>query len=48
MMNSPRCAEVHRLAAWGAETRDGHLLGGRNFDWEPAPIFDEERVADFL
>ncbi len=46
MMHSPL---LHRgctgFAAWSAQTRDGHLLVGRNFDWEPAPVFDEERIV---
>jgi len=45
LMNSPL---LHRgctgFAAWDTQTRDGHLLVGRNFDWEPAPVFDEERI----
>ena len=46
MMNSPL---IHRgctaFGAWGPRTRDGHLLLGRNFDWEAAPVFDEDRVV---
>jgi isopenicillin-N N-acyltransferase like protein len=32
------------FGAWGDFTVDGHLLCGRNFDWEADPIFDRERV----
>jgi isopenicillin-N N-acyltransferase like protein len=45
MMNSPLLrGGCTGFAAWGPQTRGGHLLVGRNFDWEPAPVFDEERV----
>lgn len=33
------------FGAWGAHTRDARLLAGRNFDWEAAPIFDQERLV---
>jgi isopenicillin-N N-acyltransferase like protein len=46
MMNSPL---IHRgctaFGAWGPRTRDGHLLVGRNFDWEAHPVFDEDRLV---
>jgi hypothetical protein len=46
MMNNPL---LHRgctaFGAWGARTRDGHLMTGRNFDWEAAPVFDEDRIV---
>lgn len=46
MMNSPlirqRCTA---FGAWGSQTRNQHLLHGRNFDWEAAPVFDEQRVV---
>ena len=32
------------FAAWRGTTVDGHLLCGRDFDWEAAPVFDEDRV----
>jgi isopenicillin-N N-acyltransferase like protein len=45
LMNSPL---LHwgctAFGAWGSRTRDGHLLTGRNFDWEAAPVFDEDRI----
>jgi hypothetical protein len=33
------------LAAAGTATRDGHLLIGRNFDFEGPPIFDREKAV---
>jgi isopenicillin-N N-acyltransferase like protein len=46
LMNSPL---IHwgctAFGAWGPQTRDGHLLTGRNFDWEAAPVFDEDRIV---
>jgi hypothetical protein len=35
------------FGAWGPRTRDGHLMSGRNFDWEAAPVFDEDRIIIF-
>jgi isopenicillin-N N-acyltransferase like protein len=46
MMNSPLLrGGCTGFAAWDAQTHDNHLLVGRNFDWEPAPVFDEERIV---
>ena len=46
MMNSPLVrGGCTGFAAWGSQTQGGHLLVGRNFDWEPAPIFDQERIT---
>ena len=46
MMNSPLLrGGCTGFAAWDAQTRDGHLIVGRNFDWEPAPVFDKERIV---
>lgn len=46
LMNSPLLhGGCTGFAAWNTETRDGHLLVGRNFDWEPAPVFDKERLV---
>ena len=46
LMNSPL---IHwgctSFGAWGSQTRDGHLVTGRNFDWEAAPVFDEDRIV---
>ena len=45
MMNSPLIrGGCTAFAAWGSATTNGHLLTGRNFDWEAAPVFDEDRV----
>ncbi|MBI3881402.1 MAG: hypothetical protein HY301_15230 [Verrucomicrobia bacterium] len=33
------------FGAWGGATRDGHLLTGRNFDWEAAECFGRDRVV---
>lgn len=45
MMNSPLIrGGCTAFAAWGPATTNGHLLTGRNFDWEAAPVFDRDRV----
>ncbi len=45
MMNSPLLRRGCTVfGAWGNHTRDGHLLAGRNFDWEAHPVFDEDRL----
>lgn len=33
------------FAAWGGATESGHLLTGRNFDWEAAEVFSRDRVV---
>jgi isopenicillin-N N-acyltransferase like protein len=33
------------FGAWGGATADGHLLTGRNFDWEAAEVFSRDRVV---
>ena len=45
LMNSPLIRGCTAFCAWGAATADGHMLVGRNFDWEADPIFDEERLV---
>jgi hypothetical protein len=46
LMNSPLLrGGCTGFAAWNTQTRAGHLLVGRNFDWEPAPVFDEDRLV---
>ena len=46
LMNSPLIrGGCTAFGAWAPETRDGHLLLGRNFDWEAAPVFDEDRMV---
>ncbi|MCG3147539.1 MAG: hypothetical protein PCFJNLEI_00979 [Verrucomicrobiae bacterium] len=32
------------FGVWGSATADGHLLSGRNFDWEADPAFDRDRI----
>jgi isopenicillin-N N-acyltransferase like protein len=46
MMNSPLIRRgCTAFGAWGPETQGGHLLTGRNFDWEADPVFDEDRIV---
>ncbi|MEP6663613.1 MAG: C45 family autoproteolytic acyltransferase/hydrolase [Verrucomicrobiota bacterium] len=33
------------FGAWGSETQNGHLITGRNFDWEAAEVFSRDRVV---
>jgi hypothetical protein len=33
------------FGAWGGTTENGHLLTGRNFDWEAAEVFSRDRVV---
>jgi hypothetical protein len=33
------------FGAWGSATGNGHLLTGRNFDWEAAEVFSRDRVV---
>jgi len=33
------------FGAWGQATAKGHLLTGRNFDWEAAEVFSRDRVV---
>jgi hypothetical protein len=33
------------FGAWGPATSNGHLLTGRNFDWEAAEVFSRDRVV---
>jgi isopenicillin-N N-acyltransferase like protein len=33
------------FGAWGTNTAGGHLLTGRNFDWEAADVFSRDRVV---
>jgi isopenicillin-N N-acyltransferase like protein len=32
------------FGAWGDATAGGHLVTGRNFDWEADPVFDRDRL----
>lgn len=34
------------FGAWGGATTDGHLITGRNFDWEAAEVFSTNRVVE--
>lgn len=34
------------FGAWGGATANGHLLTGRNFDWEAAEVFSRDRVVE--
>jgi isopenicillin-N N-acyltransferase-like protein len=33
------------FGAWGGATTNGHLIAGRNFDWEAAEVFSRDRVV---
>jgi hypothetical protein len=33
------------FGAWGGATEGGHLISGRNFDWEAADVFSRERLV---
>jgi isopenicillin-N N-acyltransferase like protein len=33
------------FGAWGTATTNGHLITGRNFDWEAAEVFSRDRVV---
>ena len=45
MMNSPLLrGGCTAFGAWGTNTVNSHLLTGRNFDWEPDPVFDNDRI----
>jgi isopenicillin-N N-acyltransferase like protein len=33
------------FGAWGKQTSNGHLITGRNFDWEAAEVFSRDRVV---
>ena len=33
------------FGAWGGATVNGHLITGRNFDWEAAEVFSRDRVV---
>jgi tetratricopeptide (TPR) repeat protein len=36
------------FGAWGDATADGHLITGRNFDWEAAEVFSRDRVVEMF
>lgn len=47
LMDNPLVAMAGCTAfgAWGKATADGHLITGRNFDWEAADVFSRDRVV---
>ena len=48
LMNSPLLrGGCTAFGAWGPDTRNAHLLAGRNFDWEADPVFDRDRLVIF-
>ncbi len=48
LMNSPLLrGGCTSFGVWGTRSAGGHLLTGRNFDWEADPVFDEDRMVIF-
>jgi len=47
MIDNPLVAKAGctSFGAWGAATQGGHLITGRNFDWEAAEVFSRDRVV---
>ena len=47
MIDNPLVSKAGCTAfgAWGNATTGGHLLTGRNFDWEAADVFSRDRVV---
>ncbi len=45
LMDSPLVGGCTSFAAWGAATQNGHLLVGRNFDFDAGRCFDENKVV---
>lgn len=47
MIDNPLISKAGCTAfgAWGDATADGHLITGRNFDWEAADVFSRDRVV---
>ena len=47
MIDNPLISKAGCTAfgAWGGATKDGHLITGRNFDWEAAEVFSRDRVV---
>ena len=47
MIDNPLIAHAGCTAfgAWGQATVNGHLITGRNFDWEAAEVFSRDRVV---
>jgi hypothetical protein len=48
VMHSPLIQQgCTAIGAWGSTVDGGHLLAGRNFDWEADPVFDQDRLVIF-
>lgn len=47
-MDSVLLSRCTAFGAWGDATENGHMLTGRNFDWEAARAFEKERVLVFF
>lgn len=47
MIDNPLISKAGCTAfgAWGSTTENGHLITGRNFDWEAAEVFSRDRVV---
>lgn len=47
MIDNPLISKAGCTAfgAWGSATENGHLITGRNFDWEAAEVFSRDRVV---
>jgi len=47
MIDNPLVSKAGCTAfgAWGQSTDNGHLITGRNFDWEAADVFSRDRVV---
>lgn len=47
MIDNPLISKAGCTAfgAWGSATEGGHLITGRNFDWEAAEVFSRDRVV---
>jgi isopenicillin-N N-acyltransferase-like protein len=47
MIDNPLVSKAGCTAfgAWGGATENGHLITGRNFDWEAAEVFSRERIV---
>lgn len=47
MIDNPLVSKAGCTAfgAWGNATADGHLITGRNFDWEAAEVFSRDRIV---
>ncbi len=51
MIDNPflaRSAGCTAFGAWGNATGNGHLITGRNFDWEAAEVFSRDRVVEMF